>query len=188
VPPADTIWFVDEDSFWAFIAECRERSANDTELMSRVMFRRLRALSAEDVDSFARHWERARSWLYSWPVTDAACLMLGTVEEEHLRFVQDWVISFGRAAAATIARDPDSLADLSGDFGRARAAWFCEFITEAHIVTTGGTWPLRYDPEGPGELTGEHLDLGDHAAVEQHFPRLAAFRRDHPGLSLARIV
>ena len=77
---------VDEDSFWVFIAECREHSANDTELMSRLMFRRLRALSAEDVAAFARHWERARSSLYSWPVADAACLMLLTF----IRLVRTW--------------------------------------------------------------------------------------------------
>jgi hypothetical protein len=178
---------VDEDSFWALITECRERSGNDTELMSRVMFRRLRALTAGDVAAFARHWERARSSLYSWPVADAACLLLGTVEEEHLRFVQDWVISFGHAAVTRIARDPDSLADLSGDAGKARAAWFCEFITEAHIITSRGDWPLPYDEEGPDELTGRHLDLDDHAAVERYFPRLAAYRRDHPGIGPARI-
>ena len=89
---------MDEDSFWALITECRERSGNDTELMSRVMFRRLRALTAGDVAAFARHWERARSSLYSWPVADAACLLLGTVEEEHLRFVQDWLASRGMQA------------------------------------------------------------------------------------------
>jgi hypothetical protein len=89
------------------------------------------------------------------------------VEDEHLRFIQDWIISFGRAAADRIARDADNLADLARDAGRARAAWFDEFITEAHIYTTSGSWPLPYDPQGPDELTGEHLDLRDHAAVEQ---------------------
>lgn len=113
--------------------------------------------------------------------------MLGLVEEEHLRFVQDWVISFGRAAVARTAQDPDNLADLAGDAGSARAVWFDEFIAEAHIIVTGGSWPLGYDPDGPEELTGRHLDLDDHAAVEQRFPRLASFRCDHPELGPARI-
>ena len=104
---------VEEDSFWSLITECREHSGNDTELMSRVLFRRLRALAAGDVTAFAWHWERARSALYSWPVADAACLLLGTVEEEHLRFIQDWVISFGASAVTSIAQDPDSLANLA---------------------------------------------------------------------------
>jgi hypothetical protein len=170
------------------VAGIGQQGGNDTELVSRVIFRRLRALTAGDVAAFARYWERARSSLYSWPVADAACLLLGPVEEEHLRFVQDWVISFGRAAVTRVSRNPDSLTDLSGDAGRARAAWFSEFVAEAHIITSGGTWPLPYDPEGPDELTGRHVDLDDHAAVEQHFPRPAAYRRDHPGLSPAAIV
>ena len=165
---------MDEDSFWALVAECRLQAGNDTELMSRVMFRRLRAISVTEVAAFVGHWERARSLLYSWPVADAACLMLGWVEEEDQRFVRDWIISFGRAAAVGIARDPDSLADLAGDVGCARASWFDEFLTEVHVVATGGSWPLGYDPDGPEELTGEHLDLADRAAVEQHFPRLAS--------------
>jgi hypothetical protein len=178
---------VDEDSFWALVTECREQAEDDTELTSRIMFRRLGALSPADVAAFARHWEHARSSLYSWPVADAACLMLGPVEDKHLRFIQDWIISFGRAVADRIARDADNLADLARDAGRARAAWFDEFITEAHIYTTSGSRPLPYDPEGPDELTGQHLDLRDHAAVEQRFPRLASFRRDHPGLGPAEI-
>jgi hypothetical protein len=172
---------VDEDSFWALIAECREQAGADTELTSRIMFHHLRVLSAVDVVAFVRHWEHARSALYSWPVADAARLMLGTVEEEDLRLIQDWIISFGRAAAARIALDPDSLADLADDAASARAAWFDEFITEAQVVATG-TWPLGYDPEGPDELTGGHLGLADDAAVEQRFPRLASFRRRHPEL------
>jgi hypothetical protein len=63
---------VDEDSFWALVTECREQAGDDTELTSRVIFRRVRALSPADVEAFARHWEHARSSLYSWPVADAA--------------------------------------------------------------------------------------------------------------------
>ena len=175
---------MDEDSFWALIAECREQAGSDTELTSRLLFRRLRTLSSVDVVAFVRHWERARSSLDSWPVADAACLLLGLIEEEDLRLIQDWVISFGRGAVVRIARDPDSLADLARDARSARAAWFDEFITEAHVIATG-TWPLGYDPEGPDELAGGRLDLYDHAAVEQRFPRLASFRSDHPEFGAA---
>jgi hypothetical protein len=176
---------VDEDSFWALIAECREQGGDDTGLTSRLMFRRLRALGAADVVAFVKHWERARSSLDSWPVADAACLMLGQVEEEQLPLIQDWIISFGRAAVARIAVDPDNLADLVADAGNARAVWFDEFITEAHVIATGGSWPLGYNPDGPDELLGSHLDLRDSRATERLFPRLASFRRDHPELGPA---
>jgi hypothetical protein len=172
---------VDEDTFWALIAHCREESDNDTDLVSRVLFRRLRTLAATEVAGFVRLWERARSRLASWPVTDAACLLLSPVEDEDLGHIQDWIISYGRPTVERIARDPDSLTDLAGDAGNARAPWFGEFITEAHVLVSGA-WPLGYDPDGPEDLTGARTDLGDRATVDRQFPRLAAFRRDHPEL------
>ncbi|MGY0234406.1 DUF4240 domain-containing protein [Longispora urticae] len=172
---------MDEDTFWALIAESRQESEDNTELASRVLFRRLRTLDVAEVVEFVRLWERTRSRLYSWPVTDAACLLLGPVEEEDLRHVQNWVISYGLPAVERIARDPDALTDLAADAGNARAHWFEEFTTEAHIVASG-TWPPGYDPDGPEDLIGERTDLEDRTAVGRRFPRLAAFRRDHPEL------
>ncbi|MCM4084639.1 DUF4240 domain-containing protein [Actinoplanes sp. TRM88002] len=143
-------------------------------------------LEVAEVIEFVRIWERVRSGLYSWPVTDAACLLLGLVEEEGLCHVQDWIISYGRTMVRRIVRDPDSLADLAGDAGNARAGWFDEFIIEAHIIVSG-TWPFGHDPDGPEDLFGERVDLGDPAAVRRLFPRLAAFRRDHPELGRAEL-
>jgi hypothetical protein len=177
---------VDEDAFWELIVECRRESGNDTELTSRVLFRRLRGLDAAGVVAFVQHWERARSRLYSWPVADATCLLLGSVEEEDLGHVQDWVISYGHVVVERIAWDPDNLADLAADSGNARAPWFGEFTTEAHIVGSG-TWPPGYDPDGPEDLTGEHADLEDQTVVDRQFPRLAAFRREHPGLGIPEL-
>jgi hypothetical protein len=43
------------------------------------------------------------------------------------------------------------------------------------------------NPDEPEDLTGDHFDVGDQAVLEQHFPRLAAFRRDHPELGLPEL-
>ncbi|GAA2603230.1 DUF4240 domain-containing protein [Paractinoplanes durhamensis] len=67
--------------------------------------------------------------------------------------VQDWIISYGRTTVERIARDPDSLADLAGDAGNARAGWFDEFTTEAHIIVSG-TWPYG---RLAGILTGRRI-------------------------------
>ncbi|MDI6102450.1 DUF4240 domain-containing protein [Actinoplanes sp. NEAU-A12] len=172
---------MNDDSFWALIAECRHESGNNTELVSRGLFRRLRALDATEVVEFVLLWERARSRLFSWPVTDAACVLLGPVEEEDLGHIQDWIISYGHTAVERIAREPDSLADLAADAGNARAPWFGEFLTEAHVVVSG-TWPLGCDPDGPEDLVGQPIDFGDQATVQRQFPRLAASRREYPEL------
>jgi hypothetical protein len=173
---------VDEEAFWEIIGKCRTEGGAETELVSRVLFRRLRALDAAAVARFIQLWERARSQLHSWPMTDAACLLLGRVEEEDLDNIYDWVISHGRVLAARVLDDPDNLVDLAADVGSARADWFDEFMTEAHITVTG-TWPLGFDPDGPDEMVGEHTDLADRDAVNKRFPRLAAFRRHHPKLA-----
>lgn len=172
---------MNEDAFWALVAACRREAGDDSELASRLLFRRLRTLDAGAVAAFAQLWEQARSRLYSWPVTDAACLLLGPVEEEDLRYIQDWIISYGREISDHVARDPDRLVDLAADAGNARGEWFGEFITEAHVVVSGA-WPLGYDPDGPDDLAGEAVDLVDPVVVRRRFPRLAAFRDDHPGL------
>ncbi|WP_229074485.1 DUF4240 domain-containing protein [Actinoplanes sp. DH11] len=174
---------MDEDKFWQLVAECRQAGGTDTEVVARLLFRRLRVLDATEVAGFLRLWERARTRLYGWPVADAACLLLGPVEEEDLAHIQDWIISYGRAAVDRIAADPDGLVDLAADAGNAREQWFGEFTTEAYILVTGA-WPPEGDPDGPDNLTGERVDLGDPAAVERRFPRLAAYRRDHPGLGV----
>jgi uncharacterized protein DUF4240 len=75
---------VDEDTFWALIEECRQESRNDTEFTVRVLFRRLRLLEAAEVIESVRIWERARSGLYSWPVTDGAQIIVsGTRPSGH---------------------------------------------------------------------------------------------------------
>ncbi|GIE74099.1 hypothetical protein Aph02nite_00490 [Actinoplanes philippinensis] len=170
---------VNEETFWAVVADCRRESANDTELASRILFRRLRSLSPADVTEFVRLWERARSRLSSWPVTDAVCLLLGSVEEEDLCQIQDWIISYGRTAVEGIIEDSDNLVELAADASNARALWFDEFMTEAHIVVSG-TWPLGYDPDGPEDLIGERTDLRDPEIIDRKFPRLTAFRHLHP--------
>lgn len=84
-----------------------------------------------------------------------------------------------RRAVERIIEDPDNIVDLARDAGNARAEWFDEFMTEAHIVVSG-IWPLGYDPDEPEDLTGERTDLSDPTIVDRQFPRLAAFRHHNP--------
>ncbi|GAA2714160.1 DUF4240 domain-containing protein [Actinoplanes palleronii] len=177
---------MDEGGLWELIAESRRESDNDTALTSRLLFRRLRVLSATEIADFVQLWEQVRSHLYTWPVTDAICLLLGVVEEDDLPHAQDWIISYGRSVVERTIRTPDSLVELAADVHHARAPWFGEFATEAHIVITG-SWPLGYDPDGPADLLGEHIDLADHAVARQQFPRLTAFRRQHADLGIPEL-
>jgi len=100
---------MDEGRFWELIAASRQESRDDTELTARLLFRRLRVLSTTEIVDFAQRRAKARSRLYTWPVTDAVCLLLGAVEEEDLPHVQDWIISYGRTVVERTIVDPDSL-------------------------------------------------------------------------------
>jgi Protein of unknown function (DUF4240) len=170
---------VDEVAFWALIEECRKDSNSDTELTARMMFRRLRSLDTTDVRDFVRRWDLVRTRLDSSSVAYASWLMLGDLDD--LIPVRDWIISHGRGAVERVLQDSDNLVDLSRDVHNARATWFDDFITEAHIASTS-TWPEESDVSGPQDLADEHVDLANASLVEGRFPRLAAFRRGHPEL------
>jgi hypothetical protein len=53
--------FVDQDTFWALIAESRQVGENNTELAARVLFRRLRTPDTAEVVEFVRLREQTRS-------------------------------------------------------------------------------------------------------------------------------
>lgn len=170
---------MEEAAFWALIEQCRKDSGGDTELTARTMFRRLRSLDTTDIHDFVRRWDLIRARLDTWSVADAACLMLGDLSD--LLPVRDWIISHGHSTVERILRDSDNMVDLWRDSHNARATWFEEFMTEAHIAATG-TWPEESDLDQQPDLVDEHTDLADTALVKKRFPRLASFRRGHPDL------
>ena len=119
-------------------------------------------------------WEQAQDGLYSWPVHDAAELLLGPLDDDDLLAVQDWIVSHGRSVVQRVREDPDNLVELMSDRHNARIDWFCGLAMEVSIATTGH--PLSVDgPGGPDEPAGTAAELTDEIAMRQRFPKIMAY-------------
>ncbi|MER5627332.1 DUF4240 domain-containing protein [Streptosporangium sp. NPDC002544] len=75
----------------------------------------MKSSSTEVLPAFRDRWEDVKDRLFSWPVWDAACVLLGFVSDDFFGDVRAWIISHGRAAVDRIAADPDALVELAHD-------------------------------------------------------------------------
>jgi hypothetical protein len=165
---------VDEARFWAFIADCRVEAPEGGERLAEVLRARLRSLSPDEILSFDDHWGEAYHRLYTWPVWDAACVLLGWVGDDSFGDVRAWIISHGREATERVIADPDSLADLAGDHHNAFVEDFHSLAAEAYEDVAGAPPLVDTSVARAGGPIGERIDLKDPAAVTRRFPRLAA--------------
>jgi hypothetical protein len=164
--------------FWRFVEGARAEAGSDTERVAQVLLRRLRGLRPEEIEQFQELWEQAQDELYSWPIHDAATLLLGPLDNDALFAVQDWILSHGRRTMQRVQDDPDSLVELAPDRHNARIDWFCGLAMEAHIAATGR--PFAVDgPNGPDEPTGTPAEMADEVSMRQRFPRLTAYLDDN---------
>jgi hypothetical protein len=163
---------VDEAGFWTLIADCRGDSSDGGHLAT-LLRDRLRTLAGEEILSFGEHWYAASERLYTWPVWDAACLLLGWVGDDSFRDVRAWIATQGPDVLDRVAADPDSLVDLAGDSDNAFVEAFDSLVYDAYTTVTGEEPPARYGPTYPA---GARTDLKDEDATRARFPRLSAWR------------
>ncbi|MEH0829667.1 MULTISPECIES: DUF4240 domain-containing protein [unclassified Micromonospora] len=163
-----------QETFWAIVESCRAEAGADSEHAARLVLRRLRALSPEELIEYERWWLRAQAELFTWPVRDAATLLLGPFDDETFLSVQDWIVSHGRPVLRRVLDDPDHLVELAGDRHNARVDWFRHLPAEVHIALTGRPCEVDGD-DGPEEPCGRPVDLRDAAQLRQRFPRLMAY-------------
>ncbi|AGZ42838.1 DUF4240 domain-containing protein [Actinoplanes friuliensis] len=165
---------MDRAVFWRIVEGARAEAGTDTERVAQVLLRRLRSLSPDEIEHFGALWAEVQDELYSWPVHDAATLLLGPVNDDALLVVQDWIVSHGRQTMKRVQEDPDNLVELAPDRHNARIDWFTGLPMEAHIAATGR--PFAVDgPDGPEDPTGTPTDLTDEPGTRRRFPRLTAY-------------
>ncbi|HEX5205554.1 MAG TPA: DUF4240 domain-containing protein [Actinoplanes sp.] len=92
---------MERGDFWRVVEGARAEAGSDTERVAQVLLRRLRELKPSEIEHFQELWERAHDDLYSWPIHDAATLMLGPLRGDALFAVQDWILSHGRRTIQT---------------------------------------------------------------------------------------
>jgi hypothetical protein len=164
---------VDEVGFWALIDECRNSAGGTGERMAAILKRRLRELDGPTILAFDDHWYKVHRRAYTWPLWDAAVLLLGWVGDDSFGDVRDWLISHGRSTFERVVEDPDSLVDLDRDRDNAFVESYGGLTYRAYLAVTG-TEPPRTPPSGQLDPVGTRTNLKDENAVRAAFPRLAA--------------
>jgi hypothetical protein len=167
---------VNGERFWSIVEDARAEMGSDSERVAQAVLRRLRALQPDDIERFQEYWEQAQDEVYRWPISDAATLLLGPVDD--FLAVQDWIVSHGREMVQRLQDDPDSMVELAPDRHNARIDWFCGLAMEAHIAATGAPFAVN-GPPGLDEPLGTPVDLTDEASARRQFPRLTAYLDDN---------
>lgn len=165
-----------EDEFWAWI-ECSRRDGGGVLGRQVELLRhRLLAGSREALLEFRDRWYDVDARVFTWPVWDAACLLLGWVSDDFFGDVRAWIISHGRATVDRVVAEPDSLVDLAFDrsaveSGDAERLNMLVMNVWHEIAGDCGEEMPASQGFGCGP-TGERTDLKDEQAVRARFPRL----------------
>jgi hypothetical protein len=64
---------------------------------------------------FQDRWDEVDARAFTWPVWDAACLLLGFVSDDFFDDVRAWIISHGRTTVDRVVADPETLVELADD-------------------------------------------------------------------------
>ncbi|MFI0408314.1 DUF4240 domain-containing protein [Actinomadura sp. 3N508] len=171
-----------EDEFWGLVEGARRDGGGSLARQVQLLREFFRANSVDVLLAYRDRYADVNERVFTWPIWDAAGVLLGFVSDDFFSDVRAWIISHGRAVVDRIAADPDCLADLAEDAEEARRGDAEEFgmlvweMWEELTGDCGGGLP----PTGkPGiDPTGDRIDLTDPAAVWSHFPRLA----EHTGV------
>lgn len=168
-----------EDDFWNLIEGARQESGGDLGCQVELLREHFEvAASAEALLAFRDRWDDAEDRVFTWPVWDAACVLLGFVSDDFFSDVRAWIISHGRMVLEKVAADPDMLVDLASDVhsvNSAAAEELGDLVWHLWERLSGEDENL---PEGrpSADLSGDRIDLKDWSVVRARFPQLTEFR------------
>ncbi|MFG2866541.1 DUF4240 domain-containing protein [Streptomyces sp. NPDC048338] len=166
---------MDETEFWEIIDSSREAAEGDPEDQADLLVERLLQLDPDSVLDFARHFEARYHRAYSWELWGAAAVLLDGASDDAFDYFRCWLIGQGREVFEGGVHDPDSLAELLGEFdeeidGDGEELGFA--ADEAYEQLTGAEAPDLGIPPQPAEPEGGTFDLEDDGVLAARFPRL----------------
>lgn len=166
---------MDETEFWEIIDSTREAADGDPEDHADLLVERLVQLDPESVLDFARHFEARYNRAYGWDLWGAAAVLLGGASDDAFDFFRCWLIGQGREVFEGAVHEPDSLAELLGDFddeldGDAEDLGYA--ADEAYEQLTGVVAPDLGLPPQATEPAGTPVDFEDDAALAERLPAL----------------
>ncbi|EST23497.1 DUF4240 domain-containing protein [Streptomyces roseochromogenus] len=166
---------MDETEFWELIDAARESAEGDPEEQADVLVDRLLQMDPELVLDFARHFEARYNRAYRWDLWGAAWVLLDGASDDAFDFFRCWLIGQGREVYEGAVHEPDSLAELLGEFdeeidGDGEELGYA--ADEAYEQLTGTVAPDLGIAPAPAEPEGTPLDFENERALAERFPRL----------------
>jgi hypothetical protein len=177
---------MDQDRFWAIIAESRKRterrkvtkSRSFLDIQLKELTPILRQLSPEDLIAYERRFSYYLDMAYRWDLWGAAYLLFGGCGDDGFLDFRSTLVSLGKEMFFQILDDPDSLAEL---VSRPEVPFLCTegFQYVAMRVYTEKTGQDRMpEPERkrpwPYEPKGRNFDFDDEEVMRRKYPRLMA--------------
>ncbi|GAP45309.1 DUF4240 domain-containing protein [Streptomyces azureus] len=166
---------MDETEFWELVDDAREAAEGDPEEQADLLVERLAQLDPDSVLDFARHFESRYNRAYRWDLWGAAWVLLDGASDDAFDFFRCWLIGQGRHVFEGAVHDPDSLAELLGDFdeeidGDGEELGYA--ADEAYEQLTGTVAPALGIPPAPPEPEGTPLDFENEDLLAERYPRL----------------
>ncbi|AOR34764.1 polymerase [Streptomyces fodineus] len=166
---------MDETEFWELIDAAREAAEGDPEEQADVLVDRLLQLDPDLILDFARHFEARYNRAYRWDLWGAASVLLDGASDDAFDFFRCWLIGQGREVYEGALHDPDSLAELLGEFdeeidGDGEELGYA--ADEAYEQLTGTVAPDLGIAAAPAEPEGDPVDFENDRVLAERFPRL----------------
>ncbi|WP_406111425.1 DUF4240 domain-containing protein [Streptomyces sp. NBC_01003] len=167
---------MDETEFWEIVDSTREAAEGDPEDHAELLVDRLLQADPDAVLDFARHFESRYHRAYRWDLWGAAWVLLGGASDDAFDYFRCWLIGQGREVFEGALHEPDSLADLLGDFdeeidGDGEELGYA--ADEAYEELTGAVAPDLGIPAGPAEPEGTPFDFENPAELQRLYPKLS---------------
>jgi hypothetical protein len=161
-----TIAVMNEDVFWATVADTRLRAGNAIAGQPEALRASLAGRPVDEVLGFRRRMSAALTSADTDDLQAAAGLLLGGLCDDSFLDFRTWLICHGRGAFERALADPDTLADLTydeleNDFGHAEL--FAYVPAQVYWQRTGQEPP---EDDGPQRY--------DDGTLRERFPRLYA--------------
>ncbi|MEU8969530.1 DUF4240 domain-containing protein [Streptomyces monashensis] len=166
---------MDETEFWELIDASREGAEGDAEEQADLLVDRLLQLEPDLVLDFARHFEARYNRAYRWDLWGAAWVLLDGASDDAFDFFRCWLIGQGREVFEGGLHDPDTLADLLGEFdeeidGDGEELGYA--ADEAYEQLTGTVAPELGIAPAPAEPEGTSIDFENEAVLSERYPKL----------------
>ncbi|MFD8573026.1 DUF4240 domain-containing protein [Streptomyces sp. NPDC057694] len=166
---------MDETEFWEIVDSTREAAEGDPEDHAELLVDRLLQFDPDRVLDFARHFESRYNRAYRWDLWGAAWVLLGGASDDSFDFFRCWLIGQGREVFEGALHDPDSLAELLGEFddevdGDGEELGYA--ADEAYEELTGTVAADLGIPPAPAEPEGTPIDFENSSALADLYPNL----------------